>query len=253
MVTSSMHQIAICSNYRWTETVEFITAIWQIRCVFALLPSQQAICKSVETCRQYCFRESLDERLGAVGCASKRDQGRGGLTIILASIMPRALLNLCADASHQNCQQTLTSLTLRTQVKSAYRKLCLQHHPDLFPSDQRAAAEVRFRTVVEAYNRLYTGVARQDDGCNQDPYARAHACGRSWWCWRQASCSGCVLAKCNILLTCCPFHVQAEAERTPERPRTIRTSRGGRTNGRARRRSASAMAWWPPRCACRSC
>jgi DnaJ domain len=44
------------------------------------------------------------------------------------------------------------------QVKTAYRKLCLQHHPDLFQGQQRGEAEARFRTISDAYNRLHSGV-----------------------------------------------------------------------------------------------
>lgn len=44
------------------------------------------------------------------------------------------------------------------QVKTAYRTLCLKHHPDLVPTEQRPEAEARFRNISDAYNRLYAGI-----------------------------------------------------------------------------------------------
>ncbi|KAK9824177.1 hypothetical protein WJX72_008336 [[Myrmecia] bisecta] len=43
------------------------------------------------------------------------------------------------------------------EVKRAYRKACLRHHPDLSPPAQRAEAEASFKQVSEAYNLLSKG------------------------------------------------------------------------------------------------
>ncbi|KAH7621752.1 hypothetical protein Ndes2526B_g02567 [Nannochloris sp. 'desiccata'] len=40
------------------------------------------------------------------------------------------------------------------EVKDAYRRLCMQHHPDLCPPDQKLAAEKYFKEITEAYTRL---------------------------------------------------------------------------------------------------
>ena len=45
------------------------------------------------------------------------------------------------------------------QVKSAYRKLCLLHHPDLCPPSQRLEAEQVFKGITEAYSRVIAGGA----------------------------------------------------------------------------------------------
>jgi len=39
-------------------------------------------------------------------------------------------------------------------IKKAYRKLALQHHPDKVPEDQRAESEVKFKAVSQAYEIL---------------------------------------------------------------------------------------------------
>ncbi|KAH8894884.1 DnaJ-domain-containing protein [Thozetella sp. PMI_491] len=39
-------------------------------------------------------------------------------------------------------------------IKKAYRKLALQHHPDKVPEDQRAESEVKFKAVTQAYEIL---------------------------------------------------------------------------------------------------
>lgn len=40
------------------------------------------------------------------------------------------------------------------QIKDAYRRLCMQHHPDLCPPDQKLVAEKYFKEITEAYTRL---------------------------------------------------------------------------------------------------
>ncbi|KAI5855609.1 DnaJ-domain-containing protein [Durotheca rogersii] len=39
-------------------------------------------------------------------------------------------------------------------IKKAYRKLALQHHPDKVPEDQRAESEIKFKSVKHAYEIL---------------------------------------------------------------------------------------------------
>ncbi|KAK1751608.1 hypothetical protein QBC47DRAFT_71685 [Echria macrotheca] len=39
-------------------------------------------------------------------------------------------------------------------IKKAYRKLALQHHPDKVPEDQRAESEVKFKAITQAYEIL---------------------------------------------------------------------------------------------------
>lgn len=41
-----------------------------------------------------------------------------------------------------------------SQIKDAYRKLCMQHHPDLVPPAQREAAERYFKEVTASYTKL---------------------------------------------------------------------------------------------------
>jgi DnaJ-class molecular chaperone len=41
-----------------------------------------------------------------------------------------------------------------SQIKEAYRRLCLQHHPDLCEVHRRAAAEAYFKEVTSAYQAL---------------------------------------------------------------------------------------------------
>lgn len=51
------------------------------------------------------------------------------------------ILGLPASASHD-------------EVRKAYRKLALQHHPDKNPGQKKAAAEIKFREVAEAYDKV---------------------------------------------------------------------------------------------------
>ena len=40
------------------------------------------------------------------------------------------------------------------EVRAAFRRLALQHHPDRFSGNKRAAAEERFQSITEAFNIL---------------------------------------------------------------------------------------------------
>ena len=44
------------------------------------------------------------------------------------------------------------------QVKQAYKKLALRWHPDVLPVQDRAKAEVVFKDIVAAYNRISKGL-----------------------------------------------------------------------------------------------
>ena len=52
---------------------------------------------------------------------------------------------------------TISDLSRVAQVKQAYRKLCLLHHPDLCSPDKRAEAEKTFKLITEAYSKLAAG------------------------------------------------------------------------------------------------
>ncbi|KAJ5257055.1 hypothetical protein N7478_013159 [Penicillium angulare] len=43
----------------------------------------------------------------------------------------------------------------KDEIRQAYRKAALANHPDKVPEDQRPAAEIKFKTVQEAYEILY--------------------------------------------------------------------------------------------------
>jgi len=45
----------------------------------------------------------------------------------------------------------------KEEVKHAYRKLCLKHHPDLCAPGERAEAERVFKHLTEAYSRALAG------------------------------------------------------------------------------------------------
>ncbi|KAL1887712.1 DnaJ-like protein xdj1 [Sporothrix stenoceras] len=47
------------------------------------------------------------------------------------------------------------------EIKKAYRKAALQHHPDKVPEDQRAESEVKFKAVTQAYEILRDDEKRQ--------------------------------------------------------------------------------------------
>ena len=47
------------------------------------------------------------------------------------------------------------------QVKQAYRKLCLLHHPDLSPPEKRPEAERSFKLITEAYSELLSNKQSQ--------------------------------------------------------------------------------------------
>ncbi|EPE04273.1 hypothetical protein F503_01277 [Ophiostoma piceae UAMH 11346] len=49
----------------------------------------------------------------------------------------------------------------QTEIKKAYRKAALLHHPDKVPEAQRAESEVKFKTVTQAYEILRDDEKRQ--------------------------------------------------------------------------------------------
>ena len=52
------------------------------------------------------------------------------------------------------------------QIRTAFRKLTLQHHPDRFSGEDRQKAEERFQDITEAFNeaRLSTFTDPEIDG-----------------------------------------------------------------------------------------
>ncbi|KAK9864403.1 hypothetical protein WJX84_005771 [Apatococcus fuscideae] len=57
------------------------------------------------------------------------------------------------------------------EVKRAYRAKCLQHHPDLFPTFRRAAAERKFQEISQACSSLTKAHA----GFTRKPSSRAYS------------------------------------------------------------------------------
>jgi len=47
------------------------------------------------------------------------------------------------------------------QIRSAFRKLSMQHHPDRFSGDDRQRAEERFQEITEAFNALSRPASRE--------------------------------------------------------------------------------------------
>ena len=47
-----------------------------------------------------------------------------------------------------------------TEIRQAFRRLAMQHHPDRFTNDKRSAAEERFQVITEAFNVLSRPDAR---------------------------------------------------------------------------------------------
>merc|ERR1719491_608026 len=62
--------------------------------------------------------------------------------------------------THYDALEIKQSATLK-DVKKAYRKLAVQHHPDRNPGDEEAAT-VKFRVISEAYEVLSDEGARRD-------------------------------------------------------------------------------------------
>jgi molecular chaperone DnaJ len=47
------------------------------------------------------------------------------------------------------------------EIRAAFRRLALQHHPDRYSGNKRAAAEERFQTITEAFNVLCKPSSRE--------------------------------------------------------------------------------------------
>lgn len=50
------------------------------------------------------------------------------------------------------CQSLAEVKHLNLQVKEAFKRLSLQHHPDRVPENERKAAEERFQRISRAYS-----------------------------------------------------------------------------------------------------
>lgn len=50
----------------------------------------------------------------------------------------------------------------QAEIKKAYRKAALLHHPDKVPEAQRAESEVKFKSVTQAYEILRDDEKRSD-------------------------------------------------------------------------------------------
>ena len=84
------------------------------------------------------------------------------MTFILQSSLSSSLLllllltSLSSSAATTSLYQTLSIPKTATQseIKKAYRKAALQHHPDKVPKEQRTKAEHKFKEISKAYEWL---------------------------------------------------------------------------------------------------
>ena len=61
------------------------------------------------------------------------------------------------------CWMLAKAIPSWVQIKEAYKKLSLKHHPDVVPAHQRAAAEAHFKEINAAYS---SAVASHGPGMN---------------------------------------------------------------------------------------
>lgn len=102
----------------------------------------------------------------------------------------------------------------KEQVKSAYRTLCLKHHPDLFPANQRLQAEAQFRTISEAYNRLHSGRGRvQQPHSVGTPYRQPYRWSRTP---PKRFTNGMVASALCVPLVLTGIYFASTGERTPD-------------------------------------
>ena len=75
------------------------------------------------------------------------------LLLFLIIIIPTTT---AAAAANTSLYQTLNIPKTATQseIKKAYRKAALKHHPDKVPQEQRAKAEHKFKEISKAYEWL---------------------------------------------------------------------------------------------------
>mmetsp|Transcript_28227 Transcript_28227/g.89895 ORF Transcript_28227/g.89895 Transcript_28227/m.89895 type:complete len:91 (-) Transcript_28227:248-520(-) len=62
------------------------------------------------------------------------------------------------------------------EVKKAYRKLAMLHHPDQHPPEARAAAEETFKRVQDAYSKLTDKAAGDHMSTQSRPGSRHGTC-----------------------------------------------------------------------------
>ena len=80
---------------------------------------------------------------------------RQSLSLLLL-LLTSSTTAAAAAASTTSLYQTLNIPKTATQseIKKAYRKAALQHHPDKVPPEQRAKAEHKFKEISKAYEWL---------------------------------------------------------------------------------------------------
>jgi DnaJ family protein A protein 2 len=74
----------------------------------------------------------------------------------MMTVIPSSSLSILLLISIITLYQTLNIPKTATQseIKKAYRKAALQHHPDKVPKEERSKAEHKFKEISKAYEWL---------------------------------------------------------------------------------------------------
>ena len=115
--------------------------------------------KRMEATNPYAFQNTIRE-CGAQIAANMSYEERLQLLSFLAQIA-RSDGNVCAaeiDALKEVAQSMQLSTATDDEVRAAYRRLALKHHPDRVATlgeDIRKAAEEKFQSINNAKERIY--------------------------------------------------------------------------------------------------